>query len=67
MIIRTAASDCAGYRLYTHCEDGVPSDWSTNRLQAWVHRIPIRWRLTLVSLGLLTVLLSALGIVIFHC
>jgi signal transduction histidine kinase len=30
------------------------------RLQELANRIPIRWRLTLVSLGLLTLLLSAL-------
>lgn len=34
------------------------------RLRRSVDRIPIRWRLTLVSLGLLTILLSALGIII---
>src|SRR5437016_3548783 len=34
------------------------------RLHRWVDRIPIRWRLTLVSLGLLTILLSTLGIII---
>ena len=33
-------------------------------LTRWTNRIPIRWRLTLVTVGLLTVLLSALGIVI---
>lgn len=30
----------------------------------WTNRIPIRWRLTFVTVGLLTVLLSGLGIVI---
>src|SRR5436853_7098365 len=34
------------------------------RLQELANRIPIRWRLTLVSLGLLTLLLSTLGIII---
>ncbi|HTD19859.1 MAG TPA: hypothetical protein VK667_10050, partial [Ktedonobacteraceae bacterium] len=34
------------------------------RLQRWTNRIPIRWRLTLVSLGVLTLLLSALGLII---
>ena len=34
------------------------------RLQELANRIPIRWRLTLVSLGLLTLLLSALGVII---
>jgi two-component system OmpR family sensor kinase len=38
--------------------------WSTKRLQRLANRIPIRWRLTLVSLGVLTLLLSALGIII---
>jgi two-component system OmpR family sensor kinase len=37
---------------------------STHRLRRWIDRIPIRWRLTLVSLGLLTLLLSTLGIII---
>jgi two-component system OmpR family sensor kinase len=36
----------------------------SHRLHKWVDHIPIRWRLTLVSLGLLTVLISALGIII---
>ena len=34
------------------------------RLQELANRIPIRWRLTLISLGLLTLLLSALGVII---
>lgn len=34
------------------------------RLKALTGRIPIRWRLTLISLGLFTVLLSGLGIII---
>ena len=34
---------------------------SMKRLQDWTKRIPIRWRLTLLSLGLLTLLLSTLG------
>lgn len=34
------------------------------QLQVWMHRIPIRWRLTLVSLGLLTLLLGSLGVII---
>ncbi len=38
--------------------------WSMKRLQRWTNRIPIRWRLTLVSLGVLTLLLSALGLII---
>src|SRR5947209_1142563 len=38
--------------------------WSMKRLQRWTNRIPIRWRLTLVSLGVLTLLLGALGIII---
>lgn len=38
--------------------------WSTKRLQRLANRIPIRWRLTLVSLAVLTLLLSALGIII---
>src|SRR5436309_15030894 len=38
--------------------------WSMKRLERWVQRIPIRWRLTLVSLGMLTLLLGALGIII---
>src|SRR5256714_2921144 len=38
--------------------------WSMKRLQRWTNRIPIRWRLTLVSLGMLTLLLGALGIII---
>lgn len=38
--------------------------WSMKRLQRWTQRIPIRWRLTLVSLGVLTLLLGALGIII---
>ena len=38
--------------------------WSFKRFQEWTKHIPIRWRLTLVSLGLLTLLLSALGAII---
>src|SRR2546429_3678298 len=38
--------------------------WSMKRLQRWANRIPIRWRLTLVSLGVLTLLLSTLGLII---
>ena len=38
--------------------------WSMKRLQRWTNRIPIRWRLTLVSLGVLTLLLSSLGLII---
>src|SRR3984893_15825685 len=38
--------------------------WSIKRFQRWTNRIPIRWRLTLVSLGVLTLLLSALGLII---
>src|SRR5438132_11576208 len=38
--------------------------WSMKRLQRWTNRIPIRWRLTLVSLGVLTLLLSTLGLII---
>src|SRR6202049_73702 len=38
--------------------------WSMKRLQRWTNRIPIRWRLTLVSLGVLTLLLSVLGLII---
>jgi two-component system OmpR family sensor kinase len=38
--------------------------WSIKRLHRLANRIPIRWRLTLVSVGLLTILLSALGIII---
>jgi len=34
------------------------------RLQEVTERIPIRWRLTLISLGLITVLLSGLGFVV---
>ncbi len=34
--------------------------WSIKR--KWESRIPIRWRLTIVSLGLLTLLLSVLGV-----
>lgn len=38
--------------------------WRMKRLQMLANRIPIRWRLTLISLGILTLLLSALGVVI---
>jgi len=38
--------------------------WSMKRLQGLVNRITIRWRLTLISLGVLTLLLGALGFVI---
>lgn len=38
--------------------------WSLKRLARWVQRIPIRWRLTLVSLGMLALLLGTLGTVI---
>lgn len=38
--------------------------WSMKRLQRWTKRIPIRWRLTLVSLGVVTLLLGALGIIL---
>jgi two-component system OmpR family sensor kinase len=34
------------------------------KLQGLTERIPIRWRLTLISLGLITVLLSGLGFVV---
>lgn len=37
---------------------------SLQQFQDWTKRIPIRWRLTLASLGLLTLLLSALGAII---
>ncbi len=36
----------------------------SGRLYRLMNRIPIRWRLTLVSLGLLTLLLSALSVII---
>lgn len=38
--------------------------WSMKRLQGLANRITIRWRLTLISLGVLTLLLGALGFVI---
>src|SRR5258708_37467759 len=38
--------------------------WRMKRLQRWTNRTPIRWRLTVVSLGVLTMLLSALGLII---
>ena len=34
------------------------------RLHQWANRIPIRWRLTLASVGMFTILLSSLGIII---
>lgn len=38
--------------------------WRTKIFQNWQRRVPIRWRLIIVSLGLLTLLLSVLGVVI---
>src|SRR5579875_2008129 len=38
--------------------------WRMKRLRRLVNRIPLRWRLTLISLGVLALLLSALGLVI---
>jgi two-component system OmpR family sensor kinase len=38
--------------------------WGIKILQSWQSRVPIRWRLIIVSLGLLTLLLSVLGVVI---
>jgi two-component system, OmpR family, sensor kinase len=38
--------------------------WIQRTIQTSLTRIPIRWRLTLISLGLLTLLLSSLGIVV---
>ncbi len=38
--------------------------WRMKRLLRLVNRIPLRWRLTLISLGVLTLLLGALGLVI---
>lgn len=38
--------------------------WRMKRLLRLVNHIPLRWRLTLISLGVLTLLLSALGLVI---
>lgn len=38
--------------------------WRTKQVQDLFSRIPIRWRLTLISLGLLTLLLGVLGITI---
>jgi len=38
--------------------------WSMKRLYGWTNRITIRWRLTLVSLGVLTLLLGALSIIL---
>jgi two-component system OmpR family sensor kinase len=38
--------------------------WSKKRLQRLANHITIRWRLTLISLGVLTLLLGALGFVI---
>ena len=38
--------------------------WLVKLLQNGQRRVPIRWRLTLASLGLLTLLLSVLGVVI---
>ena len=34
------------------------------RFLGWTNRIPIRWRLTLISIGMLTLLLATLGIVL---
>jgi two-component system, OmpR family, sensor kinase len=38
--------------------------WGIKQLHEWTRRIPLRWRLTIASLGLLTLLLSVLGAVI---
>ncbi len=38
--------------------------WRMKRLRRLVNRIPLRWRLALISLGVLALLLSALGLVI---
>ncbi|QBD78182.1 HAMP domain-containing protein [Ktedonosporobacter rubrisoli] len=38
--------------------------WHIKRLPGLAARIPIRWRLTLISLGLLTLLVSALGVIL---
>src|SRR5450432_2584900 len=38
--------------------------WGIKILQSWQSRVPIRWRLIIVSLGLLTLLLSVLGVAI---
>ena len=38
--------------------------WSIKRIRGWTNHIPIRWRLTLVTVGLLTLLLGALSIII---
>ncbi|HEY4384914.1 MAG TPA: hypothetical protein VGN34_10615, partial [Ktedonobacteraceae bacterium] len=37
---------------------------SIHQLSAMIHRIPLRWRLTLISLGLLTFLLGTLGVLV---
>ncbi|HTK10855.1 MAG TPA: HAMP domain-containing sensor histidine kinase [Ktedonobacteraceae bacterium] len=37
---------------------------SIHYLSAMIHRIPLRWRLTLISLGLLTFLLGTLGVLV---
>jgi two-component system, OmpR family, sensor kinase len=62
MIIRRSC--CRRYAgLAIHCEVEIDM-WRIKWLREFTNRIPIRWRLTLVSLGILTLLLGALGIII---